>query len=954
MNVPSSVAPPAVEAFVGRKREQDELNALSERANHSLTTVFVCGESGVGKSALVEHFTERLRVAEDPALVLRGRCYERESVPYKAFDGIIDALSSALVAMDAADVAAILPEDVGLLARVFPVLRRVVDLIGRRSDQFGSPNVLRAAVFGALRTLIGRLARQRRVVLVIDDIHWTDEDSLALVREVLRPPNAPPLLVLATCRTDPRGTGAEDSPRSPAGLSRSWPGAVAQLTLEGLLGDDARQLARQLVGSREEVDLGAIVDESAGHPLFIAELIRHARWRGAREGQVRLEDAVASRLHGLDRSARELLELVAISSAPLPLDVVAEAASLEFVELGRRVSALRAAKLVRTSGARPGDRIEPYHDRVRGAALALVDPETKIARHGLVARVLEGRAPIDAEALAFHYGGAGDVQKQRHYTLAAARQAEDALAFHRAAELYATALALGLPPSEKSSTREKLGEALALAGSGSEAGRAYVQAARDAAPARSRELRRRAALQYLSTGHPVEGIAIFEDVLRELRIRLPKTRLGSLVSLLWSRLQLRLQGLSFREQDVSAVPAIAIERIDACCSAMLGFAFVDPIRASDFQARMLTLSLRAGEAHRICRALCSEMTFASVQGDLTRATQIESIVTEMAVRLGRPPKFWALVSVGLGGMALVQGRWRAALAHFAEVEAALRESVALAHHLNTWGGVLPLELWRWQQDNCNIMTMGIHSWMGAIRAFHDRFPGLIAEALEQKNAMVATNLRSGIHVVQWLAHDDVDLAERMRALAFTGWETERRASSVHYLDFFARAQIALYRGDAHGAYAIACEGFSVLSRALLLQASYYRVSMLELRGRCAVAAAASARRPSTRDKLLLAAERDASRIARDTMGSCPALAAIIRGSAAAVRGDLTSAARHLEEAVVASDRADMNLVREAARRRLGEIIGGDEGRALVRRADAWMTAETVKAPSALTRLFAPG
>jgi hypothetical protein len=305
-------------------------------------------------------------------------------------------------------------------------------------------------------------------------------------------------------------------------------------------------------------------------------------------------------------------------------------------------------------------------------------------------------------------------------------------------------------------------------------------------------------------------------------------------------------------------------------------------------------------------------------------------------------------------MAFVEGRWRLALARFAEVEAAVREHLKRVDRSeDTARGAIPTELRRWQYDNCNIMIMGAISWTGAIREFYARYPALLAEALERKNSTVATNLRSGIHVIQWLARDDVELAEEMRTHAAAGWYEQERASSMHYLDYFARAQIALYRARAADAYWIACAGYSALSRALTLRASYYRVSMLDLRGRCAVAAAAAATSASVRATLLRAAERDAARIAKETMVSCPALAAIISASAAGVRGDTTSAARLLEEAVLASDRADMQLHRETARRRLGEMLGGDEGRALVRRADEWMASETVAAPAALTRVFAP-
>ncbi len=80
-------------------------------------------ESGMGKSALAEHFVTGLDRRD--VVVLRGRCYERESVPYKGVDGVIDSISRFMARLPDKDAAALLPFHIGLLAEVFPVLRGV-------------------------------------------------------------------------------------------------------------------------------------------------------------------------------------------------------------------------------------------------------------------------------------------------------------------------------------------------------------------------------------------------------------------------------------------------------------------------------------------------------------------------------------------------------------------------------------------------------------------------------------------------------------------------------------------------------------------------------------------------------------------------------------------------------------------------------------------------------------
>ena len=86
---------------------------------------FLCiiGPSGCGKSTLAKAFLNR--VTEAGAAVLSGHCYEQESVPYKAFDEVIDALEKYLISLDKLEVAAILPRDACLLARLFQVLRQL-------------------------------------------------------------------------------------------------------------------------------------------------------------------------------------------------------------------------------------------------------------------------------------------------------------------------------------------------------------------------------------------------------------------------------------------------------------------------------------------------------------------------------------------------------------------------------------------------------------------------------------------------------------------------------------------------------------------------------------------------------------------------------------------------------------------------------------------------------------
>ena len=133
--------------FVGREWHLGVLRESFEASREGGTAaVHVCGPSGIGKSALVRQFLGRLQV-RDEVVVLSGRCYENESVPYKALDGVVDNLSHYLASMPPESAAALVPTDVTALARLFPVLDRVAWAPDReaRSRPVAAPCIRRPA-----------------------------------------------------------------------------------------------------------------------------------------------------------------------------------------------------------------------------------------------------------------------------------------------------------------------------------------------------------------------------------------------------------------------------------------------------------------------------------------------------------------------------------------------------------------------------------------------------------------------------------------------------------------------------------------------------------------------------------------------------------------------------------------------------------------------------------------
>src|SRR5690606_8644657 len=96
-------------AFLGREAELEKLKAAFESARRGSTVVaHVYGGSGFGKTTFIQRFVSDLALQDD-VVVLEGRCYERESVPFKALDDLVDALGRYLSRLRPVEAASLMP-----------------------------------------------------------------------------------------------------------------------------------------------------------------------------------------------------------------------------------------------------------------------------------------------------------------------------------------------------------------------------------------------------------------------------------------------------------------------------------------------------------------------------------------------------------------------------------------------------------------------------------------------------------------------------------------------------------------------------------------------------------------------------------------------------------------------------------------------------------------------------
>jgi hypothetical protein len=256
---------------------------------------------------------------------------------------------------------------------------------------------------------------------------------------------------------------------------------------------------------------------------------------------------------------------------------------------------LRAGLLIRGTGSAEREEIETYHERVRETVTSHLSPSTLAIHHRRLAEVLEASGQSDTELVAVHLLGAGETARAGACYARAADQAADALAFDRAARLYRCSLDLrSVDGEQERQLRIHLAETLANAGRGAESAREYLQAATKADEDEALDLRRRAALHFLTCGHYEEGLQVLSPLLATIGLKLPGSRVGAMASLLWQRLKLRLRGMRFTIQPAEQIDGEDLRSIDLCWLAGVGLFPLDLLTASVFLTRSLSLALAAG------------------------------------------------------------------------------------------------------------------------------------------------------------------------------------------------------------------------------------------------------------------------------------------------------------------------------------------------------------------------
>jgi serine/threonine protein kinase/tetratricopeptide (TPR) repeat protein len=940
---------PRSRLFVGREQQ---LGALAESftavRRGQTSAVFVHGRSGAGKSTLLQRFLDEL-VERGEAVVLGGRCYEQESVAYKAIDTLIDSLTRFLRRLHRHEAEGLMPRDVAALARVFPVLRRV-DAVAespKRPTDIQDPQELRRRAFGALRELLARIGDRKPMVLAIDDLQWGDVDSAALLCELLQPPD-PPLLLLACAY---RSEYATHSPclrmlLDPA-VSGLPPDRRREIAVDALSRDESCELAIRLLGHDDEVarkQARMIARESRGSPYFVYELVEHLNAGGELEdrsqftGSISLDDVLWARIQRLPENARDLLEVLAVAGRPLRQADATRATGLGPAGF-TALASLRSDHLVRGTGAGALDDVETYHDRIREIVAGRLAPERLKSWHERLAAELEASGRADAETLAIHFDAAEQPGKAGTYYIQAAREATEALAFDRASTLFRRALELAAGTEPEHALRRSLADALAYAGRSHEAAQEYLRTCEDAGPAELQELRRALAFQLLMSGRIDEGLAVYRDVLAHFGLRMPATPRQALHEMIVTRAILWFRGLGFRERPASEVPPAVLERVDTAQAVALGMTVVDWIRGSSFQSRSLLMALRAGEPLRIALSMGWEVVPSACGGKPARRRTRRLIrkAGALSERLGDPHAI-GMAKLGHGAAEFLSSRFRPGVAISDEATAIIRERCP--------GAV-------WELDTSQIFAAWSLFYCGDINELRTRCPRMAKEARERGDRYLETTVNQFPRVVTLLADDDPDQGRHHSLESISKW-SQQGFHVQHLTSFYGQMLTDLYKGDGRGAWRRFLSTRPDVESSLLLKIQHVDIDYLQYSGRVALAAARQAQSSVEAEPLLAHARGAARKLDRQGLRWSRAFASLVRGGIASIRGDESMASARLRESIDGLDEVGLLLYAAAARHKLGQLLGGDEGRALIARSDAWMAEQGIRAPEKMVRACVSG
>jgi len=395
--------------LVGRENELSQLGgALEEAINQQSSMWLVAGESGVGKSRLVEEL--RTRALVKGVQVMRGLA---DSVGSRSYELWLPILRWIAILLDD-----LTDDDIEFLSRFITDLDTLVDIdFPRNLSKEFKPDEIQDYIINLLRRLAEHL--QRPLLIILEDLHWAGDESLQVLYKLTDTIDSiPSIMVLASFRDDERVSLIEALPHVPLlKLHRLNTDKIAELS-EAMLGK---------VGSLEHV-VRLLERETEGNVYFLIEVVRAlAEEVGQLDqiGRVTLPERVFSggietvinrRLMQIDPAGREVLQIASVMGRILNINLLQ---SIEpEIDMNRWLTDCLDSAVLEVN--------EGYwsfaHDKLRIGVLRQLSEDELRLIHTRIASSMEqlyGSDTTHINLLAEHWGQAGNAEREAHYVLLA-------------------------------------------------------------------------------------------------------------------------------------------------------------------------------------------------------------------------------------------------------------------------------------------------------------------------------------------------------------------------------------------------------------------------------------------------------------------------------------------------------------------------------------------------------
>jgi class 3 adenylate cyclase/tetratricopeptide (TPR) repeat protein len=465
--------------YVGRADER----ALMERARAQARAgarqvVLLAGEPGIGKTRLASHAA--LRAHAEGFVVCWGACSEDVAAPYEPWIEVCSQLVEHA------------PEDVlaGYVAATGGEIARLARNLARRAPdaplpQSSDPETERFLLFRALDELVLAVGRSQPLCVVLDDFHWADGQSVALLRHMARAVEQGALLVIVTYRDSDL---TKDHPLTGALADLRRSDGVERVRLSGLGADEVAELMAAAAGHELDADglalAGGLATETGGNPFFVGEILRNLIESGAitfdetaRRWSVdpvamsslpeSVREVVEHRIDRLGEDGREALTLAAVIGRSFDVGLLAQLVEMSETRLLDQLEAAVQASLLRESTEVIG-RFDFEHALINHTLYQGLGGTRRGRLHHRVAEAIERLHGTDSDEhlgeLALHWRLATvsvDKARAAGYSLRAGRRALDSLAPSEAANLFGDALDMlgAVPTAARCEALIGLGEA---------------------------------------------------------------------------------------------------------------------------------------------------------------------------------------------------------------------------------------------------------------------------------------------------------------------------------------------------------------------------------------------------------------------------------------------------------------------------------------------------------------